>query len=95
MSPIEAETITYSIFVTDELVTVPVVDCGEGYRQLEWLEPIEECDEYYGGTDAHRVWLPALDIGARYRPHTANSFYAPYAIHRRKLVVDALGVDVR
>ena len=69
----------------DESVFVPEVDCGDGYRQLLWLEEIQIGDEYFGGTDEVPKWLPVtLGLGARYRPHTANSFYAPWSIIRRK-----------
>ena len=67
----------------ENLVVVPIFDCGDGYRQLEWRETIEHGDEFLGGTDSNPEWLPSSCIGDAYRPSTANSIYAPYAIHRR------------
>lgn len=87
MSPLEASDYfpAPEMLVADDLVVIPDVDCGEGYRQLKWLEEIERGDEYFGGKDGDRKWEPTLlGVGSRYRPHTANSIYAPWSIIRRK-----------
>lgn len=88
MSPLEASEFNPepSLWTTDDKVTIPPVDCGKGFRQLEWLEEIQIGDEYLGGMDGDRKWVPvSFSIGARYRPHTANSIYAPWSITRRKV----------
>jgi len=65
---------------------VPPFDCGDGYRQLEWQETIKHGDEFFGGTDSDRHWLPTTCIGDAYRPHTSSIRYAPHAIHRRRTI---------
>jgi hypothetical protein len=86
LSPLEASEFVPdpSLRTTDDKVTIPDVDCGEGFRQLKWLEEIRVGDEYFGGKDGDRKWMPVtFCLGDRYRPHTANSIYAPFSIIRR------------
>ena len=89
MTPLQASEFSpdKSTFVPDADVVVPDVDCGEGYRQLKWREPIGHGDEFFGGRDGDRQWLniEIQKYGSFYRPHTANSIYAPWAIIRRKI----------
>ena len=97
MSPLQAseffpDQATYTM--EDAEVIVPDVDCGDGYRQLRWREEIQHGDEFFGGRDGDRKWMPlgSHAIGSLYRPHTANSIYAPWAIIRRQqLEVDHEG----
>lgn len=87
MSPLEASNYwPEKSRISDELVTIPDVDCGDGYRQLRWLEEITGGDEYFGGRDGDRQWMPiTFGIGSRYRPHTSTSIYSPWSIVRRKI----------
>lgn len=89
MTPLEASAFIpdKSTFVQDDEVTIPDVDCGDGYRQLKWREPIETGDEFFGGRDGDRKWVPVsiFSVDCLYRPHTANSIYAPWAITRRRI----------
>ncbi len=71
--------------VSDDLVEIPQVDVGEGYRQLEWREKIAPGDQYYGGCMNRREWVETESFGDAYRPYIANSIYAPFAIFRRKI----------
>lgn len=89
MSPLQASEFwpAQSSYADGEHVVVPDVDCGVGFRQLKWREVIEFGDEYFGGRDGDRHWVPVeYGIGDRYRPHTANSSYAPWSIIRRPCV---------
>lgn len=69
----------------DSKVVVPAVACGRRYRQLRWKEPMLPDDEFFGGTRERPRWVVMGESGRQYRPQTANSLYAPWAIVRRKL----------
>ena len=65
----------------DSCVFIPNVDCGDGYKQLKWLEEINNGDEWYTGST--NGWQLTTLVGSRYRPTHSNAEYAPFALTRR------------
>jgi hypothetical protein len=66
-----------------ESTFVPYVDCGVGYRQLEWNEPIRTSDEYYDLKD--NAWMPCVGVESVYRPRHSSAAHGVLALTRRKL----------
>lgn len=62
---------------------VPDVDCGEGFRQLQYLEDIIETDEFY--SDPNTQWQPTNCSGSRYRPRHCETHSGGCALMRRKI----------
>lgn len=70
---------------TGHPVKIPAVDCGAGYRQLEFNEEILTMDEWYGGP--RQGWAKTNEAGRHYAPTHSNASYGPFAPMRRKLPV--------
>jgi hypothetical protein len=66
-----------------DLVSIPTVDCGKGYRQLNFREEIKSSDEWYSGKE--NGWQKTTCEGSLYIPTHSNAEYAPYALTRRSL----------
>jgi hypothetical protein len=62
--------------------SIPEVDCGVGYMQLDFNETILESDEYYAGPDGG--WKKTGETAGHYWP-SHGSVGGPYALMRRAL----------
>lgn len=60
-------------------VSIPEVDCGEGYQQLGFNEEIRETDEWYAGPEDG--WKKCSVHGSYWPSHSSAG--GPYALMRR------------
>lgn len=65
------------------LARIPAVDCGDGFRQLEFNEKILPTDEWYGGP--RQGWAATSETDGNYWPSHSNSIHGPYSLMRRRV----------